>query len=107
MKLPFRDIGLSTAAQKTNKKDLSQVESWPYWLAKRSTSQPGAPALQVHLVEERWAVCSVEEKENPDFHCFQIWKRTISLYEHHQTDVLSFYNFKIWLKKQPQWPFVT
>lgn len=64
-------------------------------------SQPGAPSLPGDLVEKRWVAYSLEEKENPDLHCFQIWKKSVFVFlcEHHQSDVLSFYNFKIWLKK--------
>lgn len=35
-------------------------------------SQLDVPSLQVDLLEKRWAASGMEEKENPDLHCFQI-----------------------------------
>lgn len=47
MKFPFRNISFSTAAQKTNKKDLNRALDYKIlWLAKLCVSQPGVPSYQ-------------------------------------------------------------
>lgn len=72
MKLPFRNICFSNAAQKTNKKDLSRARDHKIlWLAKLSMSQPGAPSLPADRSTGK-EMGGIGEKENPDVCCFHI-----------------------------------
>lgn len=56
MTLPFRNISFSTAAQKTNKKDLSRaLDHKILWLAKLCMCQPGVPSYQqIYWERDGW-----------------------------------------------------
>lgn len=74
MKLPFRDVSLSSVAQKTYNKNLSEVKlrtiQFSGWSSYARVSQVLPPYNRPCGKREHGQ--HMEEKENPDSHCLQI-----------------------------------